>query len=150
MCVHAGWRADVSNLRAIARITCRTVAVSVALVIVLAAGVIDTYAATRSGHSVNSTHGASSTTRIGYASYYGKGLQGKKTASGERFDKTEMVGAHPSYPLGTLLRVTNLRNGRSVDVRIKDRGPADGPRTRGVIIDLSESAAVALGFRHRG
>ena len=89
-------------------------------------------------------------TRTGFASYYGKGLHGKKTATGERFDKNEISAAHPTYPLGTQLRVTNLRNGRSVNVRVNDRGPARQHRAQGVIIDLSERAATELGFRGQG
>jgi rare lipoprotein A len=61
-----------------------------------------------------------------------------------------MVAAHPSYPFGTLVRVTNLKNGRSVRVRIVDRGPARGPRDDGVIIDLSRAAAEALDFVREG
>jgi len=89
-------------------------------------------------------------TRTGLASYYGKGLHGKKTAAGEPFDKNELVAAHPSYPLGTVVRVTNLRNGKSLDVRIADRGPTKAHQERGVIIDLSERAATSLGFRRQG
>jgi rare lipoprotein A len=89
-------------------------------------------------------------TQVGQALYYGKGLQGKETASGEIFDKNEMVAAHPKYPLGTRVRVTNLKNGRTQDVRIIDRGPTQWNRNKGVIIDVSEQTAVKLGFRHRG
>jgi peptidoglycan lytic transglycosylase len=61
-----------------------------------------------------------------------------------------MVAAHPTYPFGTVVRVTSLENGRSVRVRIVDRGPAPGPRAEGVIIDLSERAAGDLGFLRDG
>ncbi len=61
-----------------------------------------------------------------------------------------MVAAHPTYPFGTVVRVTNLRNRRSVEVRILDRGPAAGPRADGVIIDVSHAAARALGFIQAG
>lgn len=88
--------------------------------------------------------------RYGLASYYGKGLQGKKTADGEVFDKNDISAAHPTYPLGTRLRVTNLRNGRAINVRINDRGPAQQHRKQGVIIDLSEQAARELGFKRDG
>lgn len=80
----------------------------------------------------------------GLASYYGEAFNGRVTASGVRFDMNAMIAAHPSYPLGTLVRVTNLTNGRSVRVRIVDRGPAAGPRSEGVIIDLSRGAAREL------
>ncbi len=88
--------------------------------------------------------------RHGLASYYGRGFQGKKTAAGEVFDKNEMVAAHPSYPMGTRVRVTNLKNGRTQEVVIIDRGPAEKQRARGVIIDVSERAASQLGFRQQG
>ncbi len=84
--------------------------------------------------------------RIGLASYYGAAFQGRETASGEPFDKEEMVAAHPWYPLGTIARVTNLENGRSVKVRIIDRGPTAPNQREGVIIDLSKGAARRLGF----
>ena len=61
-----------------------------------------------------------------------------------------MVAAHPRFPFGTLVRVTNLANGRSVQVRVQDRGPARQPRAEGVIIDLSQSAAQRLGFTRQG
>ena len=89
-------------------------------------------------------------TRTGLASYYGKGLQGRKTASGEVFDKMQMVAAHPYYPLGTRVKVTNLGNGRSEELRVIDRGPAPEHRYEGVIIDVSEAAATRLGFRKKG
>jgi rare lipoprotein A len=61
-----------------------------------------------------------------------------------------MVAAHPSLPFGTLVRVRRLSTGDSVDVEIVDRGPAAGPRSRGVVIDLSEAAAERLGFLREG
>jgi rare lipoprotein A len=88
--------------------------------------------------------------RQGLASFYGPGFDGRVTASGARFDMTSMVAAHPSYPFGTLVRVTNLNNGRTVNVRVIDRGPARGPRADGVIIDLSRGAAQVLGFIRAG
>jgi rare lipoprotein A len=89
-------------------------------------------------------------TRTGLASYYGKGFHGKITASGRPFDMNAMVAAHPSYPFGTRLRVTNLANGRSVDVRVLDRGPAPPQRKEGVILDVSRGAAERLGFVRQG
>jgi rare lipoprotein A len=71
-------------------------------------------------------------------------------ANGEPFDMNAMVAAHPAYPFGTLVRVTNLKNRRSIQVRIVDRGPAPGPRAAGVIIDLSRHAAQALGLINDG
>ena len=88
--------------------------------------------------------------RQGLASYYGPGFEGKRTASGIPFDKTAMVAAHPSYPFGTAVRVTNLANKRQVVVRVVDRGPARGPRSEGVLIDVSSGAAANLGFLRQG
>jgi rare lipoprotein A len=80
----------------------------------------------------------------GLASYYARMFQGEKTASGEVFDNNELVAAHPTYPLGTVLRVTNLENGRSVTVRVIDRGPTPENQAEGVVIDLSRRAAAQL------
>ena len=88
--------------------------------------------------------------REGLASYYGKAFHGKATASGAPFDMNAMMAAHPTYPFGTVVRVINLRNRRSVELRILDRGPAAGPRADGVIIDVSQGAARALGFVSAG
>lgn len=85
-------------------------------------------------------------TQTGLASFYGSAFQGKKTASGEKFDKTDWVAAHPFYPMGTVARVTNLKNNKSIEVRIIDRGPTRPHRYRGVIIDLSKEAAKELDF----
>ena len=79
--------------------------------------------------------------QTGAASWYGQAHHGKKTASGEAFDMYALTAAHRSLPLGTRIRVTNVANGRAVDVRINDRGPA----IPGRIIDLSYGAARALG-----
>ena len=89
-------------------------------------------------------------TSRGLASYYGNEFDGKHTASGIPFDMNAMVAAHPNLPFGTVVRVTNLKNGRSADVRIVDRGPAQGPRAEGVIIDVSRAAARALDFIREG
>jgi rare lipoprotein A len=86
----------------------------------------------------------------GLASYYGSAFDGKTTASGARFDMRAMVAAHPAYPFGTIVRVTNLANGRVVQVRILDRGPAQSSLADGVVIDLSYGAARRLGFVERG
>lgn len=83
--------------------------------------------------------------QVGLASFYGPGFHGEKTASGRRFDQREMVAAHRTLPLGTVVRVTNLENARSVTVRIIDRGPYGRNRRKGTIIDLSKGAARRLG-----
>ncbi|WP_022797845.1 septal ring lytic transglycosylase RlpA family protein [Thermus islandicus] len=77
----------------------------------------------------------------GLAVWYGPGFHGKRTASGEVYDMHALTAAHPRLPFGTRVRVTNLRNGRSVVVRINDRGPFGGR----YIIDLSYAAAKAIG-----
>jgi rare lipoprotein A len=84
--------------------------------------------------------------QIGTASWYGEYFQGKDTASGEPYDMYDMTAAHPTLPLGTYVRVTNLRNGRAVIVRVNDRGPV----VDGRIIDLSYGAAKALHMEHHG
>ena len=83
----------------------------------------------------------------GMATFYGDEQQGGPTASGERFDKRQMTAAHRTLRLGTRVRVTNLKNGRSVVVRINDRGPYGN---RGRIIDLSEAAARRLDMIEAG
>src|SRR4029450_4030791 len=82
--------------------------------------------------------------REGLASYYADQFEGRTTASGTVFDNDALIAAHPSYPFGSVVRVTNLRNRQSVDVRIVDRGPAPAVQARGVIIDLSRAAAQRL------
>jgi len=82
----------------------------------------------------------------GIASWYGNEFQGRRTANGERFDMNLMTAAHPTLPLPSNVRVTNLNNGKSVIVRVNDRGPF----ARGRIIDLSRAAARELGFERDG
>jgi rare lipoprotein A len=81
----------------------------------------------------------------GIASWYGRELRGHRTASGERFNPKELTAAHPTLPFQTRLKVTNPRNGRTVTVRVNDRGPGNGRA-----IDLSEAAARQLGIHDRG
>lgn len=84
--------------------------------------------------------------QTGKASWYGKEFHGKETASGESYDMFRFTAAHLSLPLGSWVRVTNLRNHKTVIVRINDRGPV----TPGRIIDLSYGAAQVLEFRRKG
>jgi len=79
---------------------------------------------------------------IGSASWYGPGFHGKKTANGETYDQYAMTAAHTTLPLPVIVRVTNLKNGRSVNLRVNDRGPFAHNR----IIDVSRKAAEELGF----
>jgi len=78
--------------------------------------------------------------QVGSASWYGPGFHGKKTASGQTFNQHALTAAHPRLPLGTRAQVTNLKNGKQVEVTINDRGPHRGGR----IIDLSRAAAKKL------
>src|SRR5262245_10647377 len=82
----------------------------------------------------------------GRASWYGKAHQGKRTANGERFDMNALTAAHRTLPFGTVVRVKDLKSGKSVKVRINDRGPYRKDR----IIDLSYAAAKELGILSRG
>lgn len=82
----------------------------------------------------------------GVASYYSHRFSGRRMASGERLNQAELVAAHRTLPFGTMVRVTNLHNGRSVVVRIADRGP----HTRGRILDVSQRVADNLDMRRAG
>jgi len=84
----------------------------------------------------------SGATQVGTASWYGPGFHGKRTSNGEVYDQYELTAAHPSLPLGTRVVVTNLQNGKAVEVRINDRGPF----VKGRSIDLSYAAARTLGM----
>ena len=88
--------------------------------------------------------------QTGLATYYGPGLNGGRTASGEVFDQRELVAAHRTLPLGSVVRVTNLKNGRSVVLRIVDRGPFGRSHRKGCIIDVSRAAARRLQFVRSG
>jgi rare lipoprotein A len=82
----------------------------------------------------------------GLASWYGSSFHGRRTANGEIFDRVSIAAAHTTMPLPSYARVTNLQNGHSMVVRVNDRGPFHGNR----VIDVSERAALALGFRQAG
>jgi len=84
--------------------------------------------------------------QVGTASWYGEYFEGRATASGEPYKMHELTAAHPTLPLGSWVRVTNLHNGRFVHVRINDRGPI----IPGRIIDLSYGAAQVLHFQSQG
>ncbi len=84
--------------------------------------------------------------QVGTASWYGPGFHGRKTASGERFDQNKLTAAHRSLPLDTVVKVTNLDNGKAVKVSINDRGPYVGKR----VIDLSRAAARKLDMTDDG
>ncbi|QIM67561.1 hypothetical protein A4G16_09415 [Mannheimia granulomatis] len=84
--------------------------------------------------------------QTGVASYYANKFNGRRTANGEIFSNTKMTAAHKTLPFGTLIEVTNLRNGRSVIVRINDRGPYSHAR----VVDLSSAAAKKIGMHNSG
>ena len=93
-------------------------------------------------HSVQQTNYAA----VGMASWYGEDFHGRRTANGETFDMNSFSAAHPSLPLPSNVRVTNLGNHRSIVVRVNDRGPFVGGR----VIDVSAKTAKALGFYDDG
>ena len=110
--------------------------------------------ATVSGRAASRVPAASATRNraqvVGLATYYGGRFSGKPTASGVPYNANAMIAAHPSYPIGTVVRVSNLTNGRAVNVRILDRGPTRRHRAKGVVIDLSRGAAQQLDMIHAG
>jgi rare lipoprotein A len=118
---------------------------TIGLVVVLAAALTLTGCGTSHPRVVP---GAMSTGPVerGVASYYGDHYHGRKTASGEYYSMHAMTAAHPTLPFGTQVRVTNLDNGRTIEVRINDRGPF----VDGRIIDLSRRAAARLDFIEQG
>lgn len=85
-------------------------------------------------------------TRTGLATYYHRKFEGRRTTSGAKYRGRKFTAAHMSLPLGTIVTVTNLSNGKSVEVEINDRGP----HSRKYIIDVSECAAKELGFFNKG
>jgi rare lipoprotein A len=105
-------------------------------------GIQSTYAASSSAKP----SGMANFRQVGTASWYGPGFHGRKTASGERFDQNKLTAAHRSLPLDTVVKVTNLENGKAVKVLINDRGPYIGKR----VIDLSRAAASQLDMTDDG
>jgi rare lipoprotein A len=84
--------------------------------------------------------------QVGTASWYGPGFHGKKTANGDTFNQHKLTAAHRTLPLGTAVEVTNINNGKSIEVTITDRGPY----VKGRVIDLSRAAAIRLGMKEQG
>ncbi|MDF2096309.1 septal ring lytic transglycosylase RlpA family protein [Aquibaculum arenosum] len=84
--------------------------------------------------------------QTGVASWYGPGFHGRRTANGERYNQNDLTAAHPTLPMPSMVQVTNLDNGRSIKLRINDRGPFSNSR----IIDVSHRAAQLLGFERQG
>jgi rare lipoprotein A len=98
---------------------------------------VQSYAKNRHHHATSAHH-----TMVGIASYYGKKFHGQRTATGEVFNNNALTAAHLTLPFGSKVKVTCLKNGQSVVVRINDRGP----HVRGRIIDLSYAAAKKIGL----
>lgn len=92
------------------------------------------------------THVFANNTSYGIASYYGTYFHGRPTASGEKYDQYKLTAAHKTLPLGTIVKVTNTQNDKSVILKVNDRGPY----IKGRIIDVSTKAAELLGFRNKG
>lgn len=118
----------------------RLAAVGAMLVLALAGGAL----------AVKPADGQRPRAQIGLASYYGPGFHGEETASGEIFDQRRMTAAHRTLPLGAVVRVTNLENGRAVVLRITDRGPYGANYRKGTVIDVSKGAARRLDFLEDG
>lgn len=122
----------------------RRVTAALGLLVALACGLIPSASNARARHSP--LHHISARSEVGRASFYGLRHAGRTTASGTTFKPGKLTAASPSLPLGTKAKVTNLHNGRSVDVTVTDRGPAVGRR----ILDVSVRAADRLGMRRAG
>ena len=122
----------------------------VTVLLVVSLGAAQRPTSSESVNSRNNTHpgpvAGTKPYQIGTASWYGDYFQGKATASGEPYNMYDLTAAHPTLPLGSWVRVTNLRNGRAVVVRINDRGPV----VPGRIIDLSYNTARVLQFKAQG
>ncbi len=108
------------------------------------------HAAAHETRAAKSGAGPALSSAQGKASFYGRRFHGRKTASGRKFNMNALVAAHPRWPFGTVLRVTNLRNKRTVNVEVVDRGPAKSAQRKGVIIDLSRRTAEVLDFIKQG
>ncbi len=98
------------------------------------------------GASSATAHKAPAFKQVGIASWYGPGFHGRKTANGVVFNQNKLTAAHRTLPLGIKVAVTNVANGKSVEVEINDRGPY----VRGRVIDLSRAAAIRLGMKDAG
>jgi rare lipoprotein A len=120
------------------------------VLLVVSLGAAQRPASSESGRTQNIVRPGKVTTtkpyQIGTASWYGDYFQGKATASGEPYNMYDLTAAHPTLPLGSWVRITNLHNGRAVVVRINDRGPV----VPGRIIDLSYNTARVLQFQSQG
>ena len=116
------------------------------MVICCICAMISCFPANGAARTADPSHVERPQVQYGVASWYGDHEQGRPMACGEPFNEYAMIAAHRTLPLGTEVRVTNMRNGRSVVVRIMDRGP----HVAGRAIDLSKAAAERLRFTHQG
>lgn len=128
-------RMPVTSLPSLRSARLRWAGAGCVLLLALAAGCSSTPRAGGSGHSAS-----------GQASYYGNEFHGRKTANGERFDQGKLTAAHRTLPFGTRVKVTNPQNGKTVVVRVNDRGPF----VKGRIIDLSSSAFKTIASLNAG
>lgn len=124
----------------------RRLGLVIVLLAVMALAVVSARPATAPVSPTQPATAPVSPTQTGLASYYGPGFHGEETASGEIFNQNEMVAAHRTLPLGTVVRVTNLENGHRVVLRVIDRGPYGKNYRKGTIIDVSKGAARRLRF----
>lgn len=109
--------------------------------------ILFTLFATASGEPAEKNSDTSPTTTVkGKATYYANKFHGRRTANGEVFSNKKLTAAHLKLPFGTIVNVTNVDNGRSVEVRVNDRGP----HSRFYIIDLSQAAAKKIGMFGKG
>ena len=104
--------------------------------------VIGAAASTTTAHASDTPTWAGSAVQAGQASWYGPGFHGRRTANGETFNTNALTAAHRTLPFGTRIRVTNPKTGRSIVVRVNDRGPY----AHGRVIDLSRASAQAIGM----
>lgn len=126
--------------------TFATVLLSAAFLLPFTFSDIQPASAVSSSTKSDTSSGKANFRQVGIASWYGPGFHGKKTASGERFYQSKLTAAHRSLPLDTVVKVTNLDNGKAVKVEINDRGPYKGKR----VIDLSRAAARKLDMTDDG
>ncbi|MBO0662240.1 septal ring lytic transglycosylase RlpA family protein [Jiella sp. MQZ9-1] len=119
---------------------------NIAKTIALAVALLSAPALTQAPIAHFEAQAGTTAAKSGRASYYGTRFHGRRTANGERFNMNAMTAAHKTLPFGTKVRVTNRRNGKSVVVRINDRGPY----ARGRVIDLSKAAASRIGMINSG
>ena len=135
-----------TRVRRLPRSRCAAALVAAWAMVLAPGGLLRADTQPTSGLSGALEQGIASPAQEGVVSWYGAAFQDRKTASGERFDSAAYTMAHPSLPFGTRVKVTNIRNGRSVVVRVNDRGPFVGKR----IADLSQAAATEIGMMRRG